>query len=133
MSPLDERFVLADGRVPGESGGPIERPVPEDRPLPPTVDRPAPFPIKKRLIKIVAFAGPLGSTDGVTGEVTGLGLIVNVRAWLDVSDEKDILDWELSVESVTTQTVTTVDAQTGVETTVETVTTEGRFIILYTE
>lgn len=112
MSPLDERFALADGRVLGEGGGPIERPVPEDRPLPPIVDRPAPFPIKKRLVKIVAFEGELGSVDGVTGEVTGAGLIVNVRAWLDVSDEKDILEWELSV-----------DPLTG----------DGRFIILYTE
>ncbi|KKM73667.1 hypothetical protein LCGC14_1408120 [marine sediment metagenome] len=113
MSP-DERFALADGRVPvpGEGGGPIERAIPEERRLPPIVDRPAPFPIKKRLIEIVAFAGPLGTVDGVTGEVTGAGLIVNVRAWLDVSDEKDILDWELSV-----------DPLTG----------DGRFIILYTE
>lgn len=118
MSP-DEKLIGLGGvlggalpRAPGEGGGPIERPVPEDRPLPRVVDRPAPFPIKKRLVKIVVFAGPLGTTDAATGEVTGAGLIVNVRAWLDVSDEKDILDWELSV-----------DALTG----------DGRFVILYTE
>ncbi len=115
---------LARERARGDAGGPIERPVPEDRPLPPIVDRPAPFPIKKRLIKIIAFAGPLGTTDGVTGEVTGPGLIVNVRAWLDESDEKDILDWWLSIESVST---------TDPVTSVVTTTIEGRFTVLYTE
>ncbi len=114
MSPLNEKVLdqVGLGGEIGEAAGPIERPVPEDRPLPPIVDRPAPFPIKKRIVKIIAFSGPLGSADGVTGEVTGLGLIVNVRTWLDESDEKDILDWELGV-----------DPLTG----------DGRFIILYTE
>ena len=125
----DEVFMDGIAGLPGAEnlagrGGPIERPVPEDRPLPPMVDRPAPFPIKARLVQIVAFAGALGTADSVTGEVTGAGLIVNVRAWLAAAKEKDILDWWFSTESVTTT-----DADTGETTTA----TEGRFVILYTE
>ncbi len=116
----DERFLDGIGGV----GGPIERPVPEDRPLPPIVDRPAPFPIKARVVQIVAFSGALGTVDGVTGEVTGPGLIVNVRAWLAAAKEKDILDWWFSTESSSSTDPNTGDV---------TVTVEGRFIILYSE
>jgi hypothetical protein len=111
----------------GEGGGPVEEPQPEPRTTPPELQRPNVFPIKARLVSLQAFendpavvdstlltiqheagndeitySGRLVDTFNVTtGALESVGLATQVTVWLEQGEEKDMIDWELSVDPVT--------------------------------